>query len=106
MIIFERIRWKNFLSTGNQFTEINFLETPSTLIIGNNGAGKSTMLDALGVSDVSLLSNNPDKAKQLEKYGINVVEMVPLIVGVGSSNRDYLQTKAERMGHEIELDGE
>tara|TARA_Y200000002_G_scaffold16879_2_gene13224 strand:- start:8619 stop:10337 length:1719 start_codon:yes stop_codon:yes gene_type:complete len=47
MIVFERIRWKNFLSTGNQFTEINFLETPSTLIIGNNGAGKSTMLDAL-----------------------------------------------------------
>ena len=43
MIDFERIRWKNFLSTGNQFTEINFLETPSTLIIGNNGAGKSTM---------------------------------------------------------------
>ena len=64
------------------------------------------MLGALGVTDVCLLSNNPDKSKQLEKYGINVVEMVPLVVGVGSDNRDYLQTKADRMGHDIELDGE
>ena len=47
MIVFEKIRWKNFLSTGNSFTEINFVETPSTLVIGSNGAGKSTMLDAL-----------------------------------------------------------
>jgi GTP cyclohydrolase II len=66
----------------------------------------STMLGALGVSDVCLLSNNPDKAEQLEKYGINVVERVPLVVGVGSSNRDYLQTKVDRMGHKIDLDGE
>ena len=66
----------------------------------------STMLDALGVADVCLLSNNPDKAKQLEEYGINVVERMPLIVGVVTENRDYLQTKAERMGHEIDLDGE
>ncbi len=47
MITFEKIRWKNFLSTGNQFTELNFTETPSTLVIGPNGAGKSTVLDAL-----------------------------------------------------------
>ena len=47
MIVFEKIRWKNFLSTGNSFTEINFVESPSTLVIGSNGAGKSTMLDAL-----------------------------------------------------------
>ena len=47
MITFEKIRWKNFLSTGNQFTELNFIETPSTLVIGPNGAGKSTVLDAL-----------------------------------------------------------
>ena len=66
----------------------------------------STMLDALGVRDVSLLSNNPDKAKQLQEYGINVVERVPLIVGVVNENRDYLQTKAQRMGHNIDLDGE
>ena len=66
----------------------------------------STMLDAIGVSDVCLLSNNPDKAEQLEKYGISVVERMPLVVGVGSSNRDYLQTKVERMGHKIKFDGD
>ena len=47
MILFETIRWKNFLSTGNQFTEINFQKSLTTLIIGSNGAGKSTILDAL-----------------------------------------------------------
>jgi len=47
MILFETIRWRNFLSTGNHFTEVNFTKTENTLIIGNNGAGKSTILDAL-----------------------------------------------------------
>jgi DNA repair exonuclease SbcCD ATPase subunit len=47
MIIFQKVRWKNFLSTGQSFTEINFQKSPNTLIIGNNGAGKSTILDAL-----------------------------------------------------------
>jgi len=47
MILFEKIRWKNFLSTGNAFTEINLNESTTTLIIGENGAGKSTILDAL-----------------------------------------------------------
>jgi DNA repair exonuclease SbcCD ATPase subunit len=47
MIIFQKVRWKNFLSTGNTFTEINFQKSPNTLIIGHNGAGKSTILDAL-----------------------------------------------------------
>lgn len=47
MIIFEKVRWKNFLSTGNSFTEIGLNETSSTLMIGRNGAGKSTILDAL-----------------------------------------------------------
>ena len=47
MIIFEKVRWKNFLSTGNKFTEINLLRSTNTLIIGHNGAGKSTILDAL-----------------------------------------------------------
>ena len=50
MILFEKIRWKNFLSTGNQFTEINFTNYATNLIIGTNGAGKSTMLDALTFS--------------------------------------------------------
>ncbi len=47
MIIFEKIRWKNFLSTGNTFTDLTLNESKSHLVIGSNGAGKSTMLDAL-----------------------------------------------------------
>ena len=47
MIFFKYVRWKNFLSTGNNFTEIQLDRNPTTLIIGENGAGKSTVLDAL-----------------------------------------------------------
>tara|TARA_A100001035_G_scaffold154998_1_gene122352 strand:- start:9034 stop:10704 length:1671 start_codon:yes stop_codon:yes gene_type:complete len=47
MIYFEKLRWKNFLSTGNAFSEVEFTRSPSTLIVGDNGAGKSTFLDAL-----------------------------------------------------------
>lgn len=47
MIIFKSIRWKNFLSTGNVFTEVNLYTNKTTLIVGDNGAGKSTILDAL-----------------------------------------------------------
>tara|TARA_B100000927_G_scaffold91905_1_gene74287 strand:+ start:390 stop:2096 length:1707 start_codon:yes stop_codon:yes gene_type:complete len=47
LITFKKVRWKNFLSTGNQFTEIQLDYAPTTLIIGENGAGKSTILDAL-----------------------------------------------------------
>ena len=47
MILFKRIKFKNFLSSGNTPTEINFTEVPTTLIVGTNGSGKSTMLDAL-----------------------------------------------------------
>ena len=47
MIIFKSIKYKNFLSSGNSFTEINLNKNKSTLVVGHNGAGKSTMLDAL-----------------------------------------------------------
>ncbi len=47
MIVFQKIRYKNFLSTGNNFTELDILRHKSTLIVGQNGAGKSTMLDAI-----------------------------------------------------------
>jgi len=50
MIIFEKIRWKNFLSTGNVFSEIDLEEGRTNLIVGSNGAGKSTILDALTFS--------------------------------------------------------
>ena len=47
MILFQKIKWKNLLSTGNQFSEVNLNKDQTTLIIGSNGAGKSTVLDAL-----------------------------------------------------------
>ena len=47
MIIFKHVRWKNFLSTGNNFTDIQLDRNPTTLIVGENGSGKSTILDAL-----------------------------------------------------------
>ena len=47
MIKFKKLRWKNFLSTGNSFTEVDFTTYKTTLVVGHNGAGKSTMLDAL-----------------------------------------------------------
>ena len=50
MIVFDRIRWKNFLSTGNNFTEVNFQDAQTNLILGTNGSGKSTILDALTFS--------------------------------------------------------
>lgn len=46
-IVFEKIRWKNFLSSGDKFTEVQLNKSPTTLIVGHNGAGKSTMLDAM-----------------------------------------------------------
>ena len=50
MILFEKVRWKNFLSTGNHYNEINFQSHATTLIVGDNGSGKSTVLDALTFS--------------------------------------------------------
>ena len=50
MIVFEKIRWKNFLSTGNVFSEIDLETARTNLIVGSNGAGKSTILDALTFS--------------------------------------------------------
>jgi DNA repair exonuclease SbcCD ATPase subunit len=47
MITFQKIKFRNFLSTGNTFTEINFIDSNTTLIVGSNGSGKSTLLDAL-----------------------------------------------------------
>ena len=47
MIIFRKLKWKNLLSTGNYFTEVNLSNNSNTLVVGENGSGKSTMLDAL-----------------------------------------------------------
>lgn len=62
----------------------------------------ASMLSALNIPSVNLLSNNPNKKEQLEQYGIHVAGLIPLVVGVGDQNRSYLETKVERMGHQIE----
>ena len=61
MIQFSKIRYKNFLSTGDSFTELNFLDTKSTLIVGQNGSGKSTMLDALSFALFGKAHRNVNK---------------------------------------------
>ena len=64
------------------------------------GAAAAILRD-LGIGRVRLLSNNPEKARQLEARGITVDEMVPLVVGVGSHNEGYLGAKRDRMGHAL-----
>ncbi|MCU1637224.1 MAG: bifunctional 3,4-dihydroxy-2-butanone-4-phosphate synthase/GTP cyclohydrolase [Cryobacterium sp.] len=60
------------------------------------------ILHELGVSSVRLLTNNPEKVRQLEERGITVTERVPLVVGVGAHNEGYLAAKRDRMGHHIQ----
>lgn len=57
------------------------------------------MLAHVGVDEVRLITNNPDKVAYLTENGINVVERVPSVVGVNDMNADYLATKRDRMGH-------
>lgn len=57
------------------------------------------ILNALGIKKVMLLTNNPDKILGLEKYGIQVVKRIPLIIQSNPFNIDYLHTKEIRMGH-------
>ncbi|WP_296244077.1 MULTISPECIES: GTP cyclohydrolase II [unclassified Psychrobacter] len=62
------------------------------------------MLAHVGVDSVRLITNNPDKVAYLTEHGINVVERVPLLVGVNDMNADYLATKRDRMGHLLDKD--
>jgi len=64
----------------------------------------SEILDSVGIEKVNLMTNNPDKVEQLSEYGINVVERMAIVAGVGEGNLDYLSTKATRMGHQISKD--
>ncbi|HWS50830.1 MAG TPA: GTP cyclohydrolase II [Microbacterium sp.] len=64
-------------------------------------AAAAGILGDLGVSKVRLLTNNTDKVHQLRELGLDVIEQVPLIVGVGPNNHQYLETKRDRMGHII-----
>ncbi|MEL4319078.1 GTP cyclohydrolase II [Leifsonia sp. YIM 134122] len=61
----------------------------------------TAILDEMGITSVRLLTNNPEKVRQLEERGVTVTERVPLVVGVGAFNESYLETKRDRMGHAI-----
>ena len=67
-------------------------------------AAAAGILADLGVEQVRLLTNNTDKVAQLRGFGLDVVEQVPLLVGVGPNNHQYLETKRDRMGHVIAED--
>ena len=87
MIIFEEIKWKNFLSTGNQWTEIDFQKHQTNMVIGKNGAGKSTMLDAL----TFVLFNKPFR-KINKSQLVNTSNERDCLVEIkfNINNRDYL----------------
>jgi len=61
----------------------------------------SEILKSVGIDKVNLMTNNPDKVEQLSECGIDVVERMPIVAGVGEGNVAYLSTKAKRMGHKI-----
>jgi len=62
------------------------------------------ILNDLGLTEIRLLTNNPDKVLQLADHGMTVLDQVPLVVGVGEFNEAYLETKRDRMGHLLPSD--
>lgn len=103
MIIFKTIKWKNFLSTGNQFTEVNFQDAKTNLIVGNNGSGKSTILDALTFA----LYNKPFR-KINKPQLINSVNEKDCVVEIefDISNKQYKVVRGIRPNiFEISIEG-
>ena len=103
MIIFEEIKWKNFLSTGNHWTEIDFQKHQTNMVIGKNGAGKSTMLDAL----TFVLFNKPFR-KINKGQLVNTSNERDCLVEIKFSvnNRDYLVRRGIKPNiFDIEVNG-
>lgn len=103
MLIFQKLRYKNFLSSGDTFTEINFLANNTNLIIGSNGAGKSTILDAL----TFVLFNKPFRKINKPQLVNSVNEKNCLVeIEFSSNNRQYLVRRGIKPNvFDIELDG-
>jgi GTP cyclohydrolase II len=64
----------------------------------------AAMLRKLGVKSIRLLTNNPDKMKQLNSFGVEIAERIPLELPTQEHDRDYMETKKERFGHQLDLD--
>jgi len=103
MIIFKKIRWRNFLSTGNVFTEIDITKSNTNLIVGTNGAGKSTILDAL----TFVLYNKPFR-KISKTQLVNSVNEKDCLVEIefDISNKQYKVVRGIKPNRfEIHIDG-
>ena len=103
MITFKKIKWKNFLSTGNQWTDVNFQEHATNLVIGTNGAGKSTMLDAL----TFVLFNKPFR-KINKPQLVNTTNERDCVVEIEFevNNREYLVRRGIKPNvFDIEVNG-
>jgi DNA repair exonuclease SbcCD ATPase subunit len=103
MIVFKKIKWKNFLSTGNNWTEIDFQKNNTNLIVGTNGAGKSTVLDAL----TFVLFNKPFR-KINKPQLVNTTNEKDCLVEIEFSvnSRDYLVRRGIKPNvFDIEVDG-
>ena len=104
MITFQKIRWKNFLSTGDHFSEIDFIKNGTNLIVGTNGTGKSTVLDALTFS----LFNKPFR-KINKSQLINATNEKDCLVEVefNINGKEYLVRRSIKPNlFEIEVDGQ
>jgi len=104
MINFKTIRWKNFLSTGNAFTEMQLNRSSSTLILGDNGSGKSTLLDAITFA----LFNKPFRNISKPQL-VNTINRKNMLVEVEFTigSKEYLIRRGSNPGvFEIEIDGD
>jgi len=103
MLIFKKLRYKNFLSSGDNFTEINFLANNTNLIVGSNGAGKSTILDAL----TFVLFNKPFRKINKPQLVNSINEKNCLVeIEFTSNNRDYVVRRGIKPNvFDIEVDG-
>ena len=104
MITFQKIRWKNFLSTGDQFSEIDFQQNATNLIVGTNGTGKSTVLDALTFS----LFNKPfRKINKSQLVNATNEKDTRVEVEFDINGRQYLVRRCIKPNlFEIEVDGQ
>jgi 3,4-dihydroxy 2-butanone 4-phosphate synthase/GTP cyclohydrolase II len=64
----------------------------------------AAMLKKMGVKSIRLLTNNPDKIKQLRAYGVEITDRVPIELPTHEHDREYMETKKERFGHDLKLE--